>query len=70
MARYEIRKFKEIKRTKKWKGGIGTFWGVWDTKNNNWVINTTGIGKEKAAKILKALEKNDNVNNPITFWRE
>lgn len=70
MARYEVRLYREIKRSEKWKGGFAKFWGVWDTKNNNWVINTTDIGKAKAVKMLKALEKNNNVNKTIHFWRE
>lgn len=68
--RYEIRVYKHFKNEDgKWKKP-GTFYGVWDNKINNWVINARGIGKQNAKKIIKALNGNTNVNRPKPFWRE
>ena len=36
----------------------------------NWVVNTMGVGIQTAKRIVKALEKNKNVNKPKLFWRE
>lgn len=69
--RYEIRVFSRAKIiTSKDKKPVGVFYGVWDTRNNNWVINATGIGKHKAERILKALQNNNNINKMKPFWRE
>lgn len=68
MARYEIRVCGEIKRNKTRKPGC--FYGVWDNQINNWVINAKGIGPKTADRIIKALEKNTNINKSKTFWRE
>jgi len=67
MPRYEIRKYCEMSR-KKSKPGI--FYGVWDNQIDNWVVNTMGVGIQTAKRIVKALEKNKNVNKPKLFWRE
>jgi Tfp pilus tip-associated adhesin PilY1 len=67
MSRYEIRKYSEVGRR---KSKPGTFYGVWDNQINNWVVNTMGIGIQTAKRIVKALEKNTNINRPKPFWRE
>lgn len=66
-SRYEIRKYSEVPRR---RSKPGTFYGVWDNKINNWVINARGIGLNTAKRIIKSLEGNTNVNKPKPFWRE
>lgn len=71
MDRYEIRVYKEIRAKRKGKGrDVSKFYGVWDNKINNWVVNSTGFGKSKVIRILRALAKNENINKPKPFWRE
>lgn len=75
MDRYEIRPYGEkIHRNSKNRKDKGKkpsqFYGIWDNKSNNWVVNAKDIGRQKAIKILKALSKNHNINEIKTFWRE
>lgn len=74
MPRYEIKKYKEIERgkeRKKLKGGKASqLYGIWDNTKGGWVMNTEGIGKQKALKILAALRNVTIVDEIRPFWRE
>lgn len=74
MPRYEIKKYKEISRAeqaKKIKGKKASqLYGIWDNNTNKWVVNTEGIGKQKALKILAALRNVSMVDKIKPFWRE
>lgn len=74
MPRYEIKPYKEINRgteNKKSKGKKASqLYGIWDNEKNGWLLNTEGIGKQKALKILAALRNVTTADKIRPFWRE
>lgn len=45
-------------------------YGIWDHTIKDWVINTEGIGLDKAKKILKALDQPRKSVRRKNFWEE
>lgn len=52
--RYEIRKYNEEKHRSP-GGRKRAEYGVWDKRHKRWVINTTGVSKDKAINFFLVL---------------